>query len=144
MLLDLLGLRPWWSRHDSQWVAVPAVDTEAALAGCRVDWVPERVAGRPLGAVAGIWEAWRLLGRAEPDVVVSAGTVDDEEGPTATVTLGSSTNSSLGVGRPAMATPATAPTAMTARANGQDLRMGQSNYRRTEVTGGRTGPVSDE
>jgi hypothetical protein len=78
------------------------------------------------------------------DVVVSAGTVDDEEGPTATVTLGSSTNSSLGVGRPAMATPATAPTAMTARANGQDLRMGQSNYRRTEVTGGRTGPVSDE
>jgi hypothetical protein len=58
------------------------------------------------------------------DVVVSAGTVVDVGGSTATVTLGSSTNSSLGVGRPAMATPATAPTAMTARANGQDLRMG--------------------
>jgi hypothetical protein len=74
VLLDLMGLRPWWSRHESQWVAVPAVDTKAALAGCTVDWVPERVAGRPLGAVAGVWQAWRLLGRAQPDVVVSAGT----------------------------------------------------------------------
>ena len=69
-----MGLRPWWSRHDAQWVAVPAVDTTAALAGFPVQWVAERVARRPLGVVGGTWQAWRVLRRADPDVVVSAGT----------------------------------------------------------------------
>jgi len=74
VLLDLLALRRWWSRHDPVWAAVPAPDTEAVLAGQRVHWLPERAAGRPLGLLAATWKAWRLLGRERPDVLVSAGT----------------------------------------------------------------------
>ncbi len=50
----------------------------------------------------------------EVDVVVGAATP---------VLFGSSTKVSLGVGRPAMATPARPPTTITATAKGQDLRM---------------------
>ena len=39
------------------------------------------------------------------------------------VLFGSSTNGSLGVGRPAIATPARPPTTITARTKGHDLRM---------------------
>ena len=66
-------------------------------------------------------------------VVVVAGcefagvTVVVVEPPIGTVMLGSSTNGSAGTGRPAMATPAKPPTAMTARANGQDLRMSSAS-----------------
>ncbi|HYY79108.1 MAG TPA: UDP-N-acetylglucosamine--LPS N-acetylglucosamine transferase [Actinomycetes bacterium] len=74
VLLDLLGLRPWWSRHEPLWAAVPAADTEALLRGQRVHWVPERAASRPLGLLAAAWAAWRLLRRERPDVLVSAGT----------------------------------------------------------------------
>src|SRR5215213_1588105 len=41
VLLDLLGLRPWWSRHDVSWVAVPAPDTREVLGGERVSWTEE-------------------------------------------------------------------------------------------------------
>jgi hypothetical protein len=64
-------------------------------------------------AVVGAADAGAAVGSA-------AGTV---ESATATVTPGSSTNGSARSGRPAMATPASAPTMITARANGQDLRM---------------------
>jgi hypothetical protein len=74
VLLDLLGLCPWWSRHDPVWAAVPAADTEAVLAGQRVHWMRERVAARPLGLVAATWTAWRILGHDRPDLLVSAGT----------------------------------------------------------------------
>ena len=74
VLLDLLGLHGWWSRHDPVWVAVPAPDTEAVLAGQRVHWLPEQAAARPLALLAATWTAWRLLGRERPDVLVSAGT----------------------------------------------------------------------
>jgi UDP-N-acetylglucosamine:LPS N-acetylglucosamine transferase len=74
VLLDLLGLRGWWSRHDPVWAAVPAPDTEAVLAGQRVYWVPEQSPTRPLRLLAATWAAWRLLGRERPDVLVSAGT----------------------------------------------------------------------
>jgi hypothetical protein len=74
VLLDLLGLRAWWSRHDPVWAAVPAADTEAVLAGERVHWVRERVAARPLGLVAATFMAWRILRHDRPDLLVSAGT----------------------------------------------------------------------
>jgi hypothetical protein len=73
VLLDLLGLRPWWSRHDPVWAAVAAPDTEVALRDQRVHWVPEQFAARPLGVAGATWAAWRLLGRERPHVVVSAG-----------------------------------------------------------------------
>ena len=57
--------------------------------------------------------------------VVEVDTMTSVVGATAegTVMVGSSTNGSLGTGRPAMAMPAIAPTTITATANGQDLRM---------------------
>jgi len=57
------------------------------------------------------------------EVEVDDSGVDVVDAGSATVTAESSTKSSLGPGRPAMATPAAAPTMTTARANGQDLRM---------------------
>ncbi len=36
VLLDLLALRPWWSRHQVSWVAVPGPDTREVLGGERV------------------------------------------------------------------------------------------------------------
>jgi hypothetical protein len=74
VLLDLLGLRAWWSSHDAVWAAVAAADTEALLAGQRVHWLRERVAARPLGLVGATITAWRILGRDRPDLLVSAGT----------------------------------------------------------------------
>jgi hypothetical protein len=73
VLLDLLALEPWWSRHDPCWLAVRAADTEAALAGRRVHWVAEQSARRPLGVLAAALRAGRLLRRERPDVIVSAG-----------------------------------------------------------------------
>lgn len=64
VLLDLLALRPWWSRHEASWVAVAAADTSSALAGQPVTWVPESV---------GVWRAFRVLRKVRPDLVVSAG-----------------------------------------------------------------------
>jgi len=74
VLLDLLALRPWWEAHDRRWVAVPAADTEARLAGESVEWVPEIEPGRwgQLGVATAC--ATRRLGLRRPDVVISAGT----------------------------------------------------------------------
>src|SRR4029450_4608149 len=74
VLLDLLALRPWWQAHDPVWVAVPAPDTEAALAGQRGPWPPELTAGTKLRVLPATWRALRLLRAERPDVVVSAGT----------------------------------------------------------------------
>ncbi|MEU4240165.1 hypothetical protein [Actinoplanes sp. NPDC026619] len=71
VLLDMLALRPWWQQHDTTWVAVPAADTEIALAGLPVTWQPDPAAWPH--AAAAVWRAFRLLGRAKPDLVVSAG-----------------------------------------------------------------------
>jgi beta-1,4-N-acetylglucosaminyltransferase len=71
VLLDMLALRPWWSRHDASWVAAPAADTAAALAGLPVTWEPD-----PPGAasvIAATWRALALLRRDRPDLVISAG-----------------------------------------------------------------------
>ncbi|GIM93369.1 hypothetical protein [Paractinoplanes toevensis] len=71
VLLDTLALRPWWQQHDTSWVAVPAADTEIALAGLPVTWHPDPAAWPHI--VAAVWRAWRLLGRSRPDLLVSAG-----------------------------------------------------------------------
>jgi hypothetical protein len=73
VLLDLLALEPWWSRHDTSWLVVRAPDTEATLAGRRVHWVAEQSARRPLRVLAAALRAGRLLRRERPDVVISAG-----------------------------------------------------------------------
>ncbi|MEU7901626.1 hypothetical protein [Actinoplanes sp. NPDC049118] len=74
VLLDLLALRPWWSSHETVWVAVRAPDTEIALAGRRVHWRPELCAATRLRVVPATWRALRLLRAERPDVIVSAGT----------------------------------------------------------------------
>jgi UDP-N-acetylglucosamine:LPS N-acetylglucosamine transferase len=71
VLLDTLALRPWWQRHETSWVAVRAADTEIALAGLPVTWLPEPPGWPHL--VAAAWRAFWLLGRARPDLLVSAG-----------------------------------------------------------------------
>lgn len=73
VLLDLLALRPWWSRHDPVWVSVRAADTEVALEGQRVHWQRELSAGKPLRVLPAVARACRILLRERPDVIVSAG-----------------------------------------------------------------------
>jgi beta-1,4-N-acetylglucosaminyltransferase len=68
-LLDLLALRPWWSRHDTAWAAMHAVDTDAALADEIVHWQPS---GR--AALSAFVRAVRLLRSTRAELVVlSAG-----------------------------------------------------------------------
>jgi hypothetical protein len=74
VLLDLLALKPWWSRHDASWVAVRAEDTAALLMGQRVHWEREQSAHRPLGVLAAAVRSLRMLRRERPDVIVSSGT----------------------------------------------------------------------
>lgn len=74
VLLDLLALEPWWSSYEVRWAAVAAADTRSALHGQAVDWIAERRASRPLGVLAGIADAWRVMRAFRPDVIVSAGT----------------------------------------------------------------------
>jgi hypothetical protein len=74
VLLDLLALKPWWSRHDVSWVAVRAEDTAALLAGHRVHWEREQSAHRPLGALRAAMRSLWILRRERPDVIISAGT----------------------------------------------------------------------
>jgi UDP-N-acetylglucosamine:LPS N-acetylglucosamine transferase len=73
VLLDLLALEPWWSRFDTTWAAVRAADTEDLLSTRQVHWIKERRIARPLGVFPGLIEAWRILCRVRPDVLVSAG-----------------------------------------------------------------------
>ena len=71
VLLDTLALRPWWQHQETSWVAVRAADTEIALAGLPVTWLPD-----PPGwphMIAAAWRAFWLLGRLRPDLLVSAG-----------------------------------------------------------------------
>jgi hypothetical protein len=74
VLLDLLALKPWWSRHDVSWVAVRAEDTAALLTGQRVHWEREQSARRPLGVLAAAVRSVRMLRRERPDVIISSGT----------------------------------------------------------------------
>lgn len=71
VLLDLLGLRPWWQRHETTWVAVRAADTTIALAGLAVTWQRDPNGWPQLPPA--IWRALRLLRRDRPDLIVSAG-----------------------------------------------------------------------
>jgi hypothetical protein len=74
VLLDLLALKPWWSRHDVSWVAVRAEDTATLLTGQRVHWEREQSTHRPLGVSAVAMRSLRMLRRERPDVIISAGT----------------------------------------------------------------------
>jgi UDP-N-acetylglucosamine:LPS N-acetylglucosamine transferase len=74
VLLDLLALRPWWSRHDVSWVAVPASDTREVLAGERVTWAEELTPRQPLALLRAVLVAREQLRRDRIDLVVSAGT----------------------------------------------------------------------
>lgn len=51
-----------------------APDTETLLAGHRVHWAPERSASRPIGVLASVGRAVRVLRRERPDLIISAGT----------------------------------------------------------------------
>lgn len=74
VLLDLLALRPWFARHEVTWAVARAVDTEGALVGEHVHWVPERPGSAPWLVLPGLVEALRRLRADRPDVVISAGT----------------------------------------------------------------------
>ena len=74
VLLDLLALKPWWSRHEVTWVCVPAPDTTPLLCGQRVHWEPEQSVRRPLGVVAASLRALAILRAERPQLIISAGT----------------------------------------------------------------------
>lgn len=73
VLLDLLALGPWWSRHHAVWAVVEAADSVSALAGQRVHWIREASIRRPIGLLTGLAQAWRIIRNERPQVVVSAG-----------------------------------------------------------------------
>ncbi|HEX4018063.1 MAG TPA: hypothetical protein VHX15_15115 [Frankiaceae bacterium] len=73
VLLELLALQPWWSKHEVTWAAVKAADTEAALQDCRVTWLPELAAARPFALLPAMLRAHRILRRNRPALIVSAG-----------------------------------------------------------------------
>lgn len=73
VLLDLLALKPWWSRHRVSWIAVSAPDTATLLKEQRVRWEQEQSARRPLPMLAAVVRALRILRAEHPDVIVSAG-----------------------------------------------------------------------
>jgi len=74
VLLDLLALRPWWSRYDTAWVAVPAPDTREVLTGQRVTWAGELKPSQPFALARAVLAARAHLRRDRIDLVVSAGT----------------------------------------------------------------------
>jgi hypothetical protein len=74
VLLDLLALRPWWSRHQSSWVAVPGSDTREVLAGEHVTWAEELTPRQPLALSRAVMQARAHLRRERIELVVSAGT----------------------------------------------------------------------
>jgi hypothetical protein len=73
VLLELLALAPWWSRHEVVWAAVRAADTEPLLEGHRVHWIDDVSIRRPIGLLPGMLRARRILRAERPDLVVSAG-----------------------------------------------------------------------
>jgi UDP-N-acetylglucosamine:LPS N-acetylglucosamine transferase len=73
VLLELLALAPWWSRHDVVWAAVKAADTEPLLEEHRVHWIRDLTVRRPLGLLPGLLRARRILRAERPELIVSAG-----------------------------------------------------------------------
>ncbi len=73
VLLDLLALQPWWSRHDVSWVSVRAPDTMSLLDGQRVHWEREQSVRRPLAVLGAAARALAILRRERPDLIISAG-----------------------------------------------------------------------
>jgi UDP-N-acetylglucosamine:LPS N-acetylglucosamine transferase len=73
VLLDLLALKPWWSRYGAVWAAVRAADTMSALAGQRVHWIRDASVRWPLGILPGLVQAWWILHVERPELIVSAG-----------------------------------------------------------------------
>jgi len=74
VLLDLLALRPWWSRYDVRWVAVRGPDTLEVLAGERVRWAEELTPRQPWALARAVLVARAHLRSDRIDLVVSAGT----------------------------------------------------------------------
>lgn len=74
VLLDLLALEPFLSRHEPLWAAVRASDTESALADRDVRWLTEQSLSQPGQLVAAVAQAVAILRREHPSAVVSAGT----------------------------------------------------------------------
>jgi hypothetical protein len=73
VLLDLLGLKPWWSRHPTTWALVKAEDTLTVFRDQRIYWIKERLGSRPWELVAGVFDALSIIRRVRPDIIVSAG-----------------------------------------------------------------------
>jgi UDP-N-acetylglucosamine:LPS N-acetylglucosamine transferase len=74
VLLDLLALEPFWSRHDHVWAVVRAPDTESALRGRDVRWLEEKSISRPSQLVRGVPESLRILRGERVTAVLSSGT----------------------------------------------------------------------
>lgn len=73
VLLDMLGLRPWWAAEHTRWVAVAAPDTRELLAGQHVEWQPELTPRKVIALGQAVLRARRVLAEDPPAAVVSAG-----------------------------------------------------------------------
>lgn len=73
VLLDLLALRPWWSRHAAVWAVPRAADTTESLRGMPVYWIAETSLRHPSRFVPGLLHAWSIIRRTRPNLIVSAG-----------------------------------------------------------------------
>lgn len=73
VLLDLLALQPWWSQHKVIWAVVKAADTESLLADPTPYWIHDSSIRDPWNLMAGFGQAWHILQRHRPALIVSAG-----------------------------------------------------------------------
>jgi UDP-N-acetylglucosamine:LPS N-acetylglucosamine transferase len=73
VLLDVWALRPWWGRHTTRWVAVPAADTLDLLADQEVEWADELRPADLVALLRATVRAFRALRGGDIELLVSAG-----------------------------------------------------------------------
>jgi UDP-N-acetylglucosamine:LPS N-acetylglucosamine transferase len=73
VLLELLALRPWLSRHDVSWAVVRAADTESVLRPYRTHWISDLSLRNPLRLAPAALRALRIVSTERPGLIVSAG-----------------------------------------------------------------------
>ena len=73
VLLELLALKPWWSKYQIAWAVVEAPDTLSALAGEKRYWIGNTSFRRPFRILLDFFTAWRILRTERPQLIVSAG-----------------------------------------------------------------------
>lgn len=72
-LAQLLAMRPWWERRERTWITFDTVDARSQLEGEAVIWAFHPTTRNVPNALRNALLARAVLGRVQPDLVVSTG-----------------------------------------------------------------------